>query len=83
MVVDNVGVVYEAFTSPEIAVPPVAAVYQRYCPFAPPKTESVTLPVPHELALIGDVGATGKGFTVSVTVFEKTSGVKSPDTLQR
>lgn len=77
------GVVYELFTSPAMAVPPEAAVYQTYCPFAPPETETDTTPAPHEFPLTGSVGAVGTGLTVNITILEKTSSAKSPDTLQR
>lgn len=53
------GVVYEPFTSPDIAVPPVEDVYHRYWPLVPPETEIVTSPGPHEVPLTGEVGATG------------------------
>ena len=61
------GVVYELFVSPGMGVPPFSAVYQRYCPFVPPETETVTVPAPHELPLTGRVGAVGMGLVVAVT----------------
>jgi hypothetical protein len=51
--------VYELFTSPDNAVPPVGVVYQTYCPFVPPETERAILPVPQEVPLTGEVGAGG------------------------
>ena len=51
-------VVYRPLTSPAIAVPPVATVYQRYCPFVPPAAESVIAPAPQVLLPIV-VGAVG------------------------
>jgi hypothetical protein len=49
-------------------VPPVAASYQLMV--VPPAlvADMVTVPAPHRVALTGDEGATGKGFTVTITV---------------
>jgi hypothetical protein len=47
-----------------MAVPPEAAVYQRYCPADPPVAEHVGIPVPH-CVLFETVGAVGSGFTVT------------------
>lgn len=62
------GVVYELFVSPGMAVPPVGKVYHRYCPLVPPETETVTVPAPHELPLIGDEGTGGIELIVAVTL---------------
>lgn len=61
------GVVYELFTSPAMATPPVEVVYQRYWPFVPPETEMVTDPGPHELPLTGVDGEAGTVFIVAIT----------------
>ena len=65
MVAVRVGVVYVAFTSPGIAVPPVDAVYQRYCPLVPPLAESTTV-VPLQPVAPVDAGGAGTTDTVSV-----------------
>lgn len=76
---------YVALVSPGKAVPPVATVYQRYCPAVPPAAViGITAEGPQAgVGCAGMVGCAGSGLTVSFTIFEKTSGAKSPDTLQR
>jgi PAB1-binding protein PBP1 len=66
-VAESVGVVYELFVSPGMAVPPVGNVYHRYCPLVPPVTESVIAPDPQKLPLTGEEGAVGMGLIVAVT----------------
>jgi hypothetical protein len=55
-------------------------VYQIYCPFVPPETESVTLPAPHELPLTGELGAAGvtQKLLELVAVFDPTLTVIVP-----
>lgn len=65
-----------------IAEPPVAVVYQRYCPFTPPLAP-IVIDDPAHTEFEMAVGAVGSAVTVSVTVSEKASSVLSPDTLQR
>ena len=66
-----------AFTSPGMAVPPVATVYQRYCPLVPPDALSTTeAEGPHEEP--GDVeGGGGTGLMVAVTATRVLSHVPS------
>ena len=66
MVAVRAGVVKVAFTSPEIAVPPVDAVYHRYCPLVPPLAESTTV-VPLQPIAPVNVGGVGMAATVAVT----------------
>jgi hypothetical protein len=76
------GVVYVLFTCPDSAVPPVATVYQRYCPLLPPDAVSVNgAAIQLDASIV--VGAVGFALTVSVTVFENLSCELSPDSLQR
>ena len=48
--------------------PPLAASYQSMVVPATVLADRFTVPVPHLEALTGDVGAAGKGFTVTTTV---------------
>ena len=60
--------------SPEIAVPPVAKVYHRYCPAAAPVAERVILDPPHEeLPVVA--GAAGGVLMVAITAVRVLSQV--------
>lgn len=76
------GVVYVLFTCPDSAAPPVAVVYQRYCPLLPPEAASVNAAATQLDAPVA-VGVVGLALTVSVTVFENLSCESSPEILQR
>lgn len=66
------GVMYVLLTSPDMAVPPVATVYQRYCPLLPPDAVSVNaIAVQFEAPV--PVGAVGLALMVRVAVFENLS----------
>ena len=73
------GVVYVLFVSPEMAVPPVATVYHRYCPLVPPDAVSVSAALPHEVLLVV-VGAAGKELTVKTATFVDTCAATAPET---
>jgi hypothetical protein len=60
------GVVKLALGCPATAVPPVATVYQRYCPALPPDAVKVSVPLPQMLAPVA-VGAVGKLLIVAMT----------------
>ena len=60
------GVKYVLLTAPEMAVPPEALVYQRYCPVVPPDAVRVTDPGPHELPA-EVAGAAGDGLITALT----------------
>jgi len=66
VVAESDGVTYILFTSPVIAVPPVATVYQRYCPFVPPEALSVREATPHDDAPVIE-GEAGSVVMVAVT----------------
>jgi len=65
-VVVSEGVEYVELVCPGIPVPPVAAVYQMYCPFVPPDAVNVTEEFIQPAALVV-VGAEGRGLIVAVT----------------
>jgi hypothetical protein len=60
------GVVYILLVSPVIDVPPVDAVYHRYCPAEPPVALSVMAAEPHEEFPVV-LGAVGMVLMVAVT----------------
>lgn len=60
------GVIKALFTSPTIAVPPVATVYHRYCPLLPPDALKIIDDGPQAAADVA-VGAVGNGMMVAVT----------------
>lgn len=66
------GVMYVLFTCPDMAVPPVAIVYQRYCPLLPPDAVSVNAKGVQLDAPVA-MGAIGLALIVSVAVFENLS----------
>ena len=57
---------YELFTSPVIAVPPVDTAYHRYCPLVPPDALSVRDAVPQLEAPVA-VGAVGGVLICAIT----------------
>ena len=69
-------------TSPPIAVPPVAAMYHRYCPLVPPEALSVILAGGQALppVVVGNVGSILTNNPASVV---NTGAAKSPLILQR
>lgn len=68
MVVELIaGVTNVLLVCPAISVPPVATVYQRYCPATAPAAFSVTVPVP-QLAPPVVVGAAGIVLMVATTI---------------
>ena len=68
------GVTYVSLVSPANAVPPVAAVYQRYWPIVPPAAPIVIAVDAHPAPGVA-VGETGKGLIVAVTAVRALSQV--------
>ena len=77
VVLEMMGVVYALLISPASGVPPVATVYQRYCPFTPPDALSVMAEAPQ-----ADPPVTvGAGGGVALIVATTAARVLSHDTI--